>query len=268
MKKHLLLLIAFFPVFGIAQNNVGIGVANPDASALLELSSTQQGLLVPRLTTVQRLGIATPANGLMVYDTDSTCVFFYNGSTSVWRSLCGSGITGINYDCGIGTLTLSGTPQSFTSANKAWLLSGNTVGATGYFGSEDAADVRIVTNNSGVGAACNFHNLAQKMIVTKDGNVGISYDGVTSPTTPKNKLLIENGSIFTGPDIYGRVLLALPFDPAGTAILATSNTADTNNIAVLGVVQKNNAAGNIGLGAIVQGNNGTNKYLGNIGVVS
>lgn len=69
-----------------AQNNVGIGVTNPDVSSILELSATDKGLLLPRMTNLQRNAIATPANGLMVYDTDNQCFYFYE--TNVWKSLC------------------------------------------------------------------------------------------------------------------------------------------------------------------------------------
>lgn len=47
---------------GKAQNNVGIGTNTPDASSVLELQSTTQGVLVPRMTTAQRTAIAAPAN--------------------------------------------------------------------------------------------------------------------------------------------------------------------------------------------------------------
>jgi hypothetical protein len=80
-------LLSFTPL--IAQNNVGIGTATPDPSALLELLSTNKGFLVPRMTAVQRLAIATPANSLLVYDTDSMCYFFYRGvPVNQWVSLC------------------------------------------------------------------------------------------------------------------------------------------------------------------------------------
>ncbi len=69
-----------------AQNNVGIGVANPDPSALLELQATQKGFLVPRISSAQRLAIVMPANALLVFDTDSGCFFYY--SVNQWQSLC------------------------------------------------------------------------------------------------------------------------------------------------------------------------------------
>src|SRR5690348_9325409 len=50
--------------------NVGIGTVSPDNSALLDLTSTSRGLLIPRMTEVQRRAIASPATGLLVYETD------------------------------------------------------------------------------------------------------------------------------------------------------------------------------------------------------
>lgn len=49
---------------------VGIGVAVPDASAVLEVASTSKGFLFPRMTEAQRGNIGSPATGLMVYQTD------------------------------------------------------------------------------------------------------------------------------------------------------------------------------------------------------
>ena len=51
-------------------SNVGIGTSTPLVSSVLELSSTTQGFLFPRMTETQRLAIGTPATGLMVYQTD------------------------------------------------------------------------------------------------------------------------------------------------------------------------------------------------------
>jgi hypothetical protein len=50
---------------------VGIGTTTPDPSSILDLSSISEGLLMPRLTTLQRDGIVSPAEGLMIYNTTS-----------------------------------------------------------------------------------------------------------------------------------------------------------------------------------------------------
>jgi hypothetical protein len=69
-----------------AQNNVGIGTTTPNASAALEVQSTTQGMLIPRMTSAQRTAIASPASGLLVYQTDGTAGFYYY-SGSAWASL-------------------------------------------------------------------------------------------------------------------------------------------------------------------------------------
>lgn len=59
---------------------IGVGSA-PDASAVLELQSTTRGLLPPRMTTTQKNAIASPAAGLLVYDTTLNQMSYYNGTT-------------------------------------------------------------------------------------------------------------------------------------------------------------------------------------------
>jgi len=48
---------------------VAIGTATPDASAQLEINSTNRGVLFPRMTTTQRNAISSPADGLVIYNT-------------------------------------------------------------------------------------------------------------------------------------------------------------------------------------------------------
>jgi hypothetical protein len=64
---------------------VGIGTSTPNANAALELSSTTRGFLPPRMTTTQKNAIASPATGLMVYDTTLNLISVYNGTT--WITL-------------------------------------------------------------------------------------------------------------------------------------------------------------------------------------
>ena len=70
---------------GLAQVKIGSNLA-PHASALLDLESTSRGLLIPRLPLTQRNAIASPATGLLIYQTDNTPGFYYfNGST--WQAV-------------------------------------------------------------------------------------------------------------------------------------------------------------------------------------
>ncbi|MHA4808578.1 phage tail protein [Flavitalea flava] len=84
MKQTLisLLLIAVLPTLALAQ--VGIGTNNPDPNAALDMSASQKGLLLPRLTTAQQttlFGSLGPAQtGMMVTDAASGKTIYWNGT--------------------------------------------------------------------------------------------------------------------------------------------------------------------------------------------
>ena len=76
---------------GFAQNGVAINTTGNPAnnSAMLDITSTTGGLLMPRMQATQRTTIASPATGLLVYQTDGLSGFyFYNGSA--WVLLSGT----------------------------------------------------------------------------------------------------------------------------------------------------------------------------------
>jgi len=76
---------------------VGIGTTMPDASSLLDMTSTSKGLLTPRMTTAQRTAITSPANGLLVYDTDIKSYYFYDLPTTTWIKMLGDGDRRLNF---------------------------------------------------------------------------------------------------------------------------------------------------------------------------
>lgn len=72
-------------LFVQSNGNVGIGTTNPNASALLDVSSVTKGLLPPRMTTTQRNAIASPSAGLLIYNTTTNKLNVYTGS--VWEAV-------------------------------------------------------------------------------------------------------------------------------------------------------------------------------------
>ena len=70
--------------------DVGIGEAPTETSAILEVNSTSQGVLLPSMTEAQRDAIATPATGLLVFQTDNTPGFYYYDGSS-WTAITGGG---------------------------------------------------------------------------------------------------------------------------------------------------------------------------------
>ena len=103
--KHIFrvsILMLFFSLFlrngaeVYGQDNMGIGNLNPDPSALLHVDNLLQnkGLLVPRMTTLQRDAIPTPANGLLIYNTECNVFNYYKFDH--WVSINGITISGGN----------------------------------------------------------------------------------------------------------------------------------------------------------------------------
>jgi hypothetical protein len=64
--------------------NVGIGTSSPSASAILDAQSTTKGVRMPNMTTTEKNAIASPAAGLMVYDTTLAKLCVY---TTAWETI-------------------------------------------------------------------------------------------------------------------------------------------------------------------------------------
>lgn len=120
MKKTLFFLSYLLTLSANAQN-VGINAtgAAPAASAMLDVTSTTSGLLIPRMTSAQRTAIAAPATGLLVYDTTIGSFYYWDGTQWIWM--------------------LSNTT--------GWTLTGNTPAAANFMGSTNAQPVRFFCNN-------------------------------------------------------------------------------------------------------------------------
>jgi hypothetical protein len=121
----LILLLTLTPVLK-AQVAVNESGAAPDASAMLDVSSTTQGFLAPRMTKSQREAIGSPATGLMVFQTDdATGFYYYDGSQ--WKRL--------------------------TASDDYWTISGNQglSSSTNFIGTEDNIPFRFIVNNDSAG---------------------------------------------------------------------------------------------------------------------
>jgi hypothetical protein len=86
MKKILFsILLPVFYCGAIDAQSVGIGTNAPKASALLDVTSSNKGVLLPRLTTAQRKAIVNPERALLVFDTDKGAFMLYDGGS--WKIL-------------------------------------------------------------------------------------------------------------------------------------------------------------------------------------
>ncbi len=83
MNKIITALVFVMSITANLSAQVGIGTSSPDASAALDITASDKGLLIPRMTTAQRMAITAPANSLMVFDTDTNSQWLYVDSAWV-----------------------------------------------------------------------------------------------------------------------------------------------------------------------------------------
>ncbi len=90
MKKLFLtgVCLISFLACSIAQVGISNDGSQPDPSAMLDIKSTQQGMLPPRMTTEQRNTIDSPVEGLLIFNITTGCIDYYLGGS--WKSLGGA----------------------------------------------------------------------------------------------------------------------------------------------------------------------------------
>lgn len=83
MKKISLLFLAISWLASVLAQNVGIGTNTPNTNAILDISSTNKAVLIPRL--VDTGNVPSPAEGMMIYNKNTKAPFFHDGKQ--WLSL-------------------------------------------------------------------------------------------------------------------------------------------------------------------------------------
>jgi microcystin-dependent protein len=185
--------------------NVGIGTAIPAASAALEVTATDKGMLIPRMTKAQRDLIASPAAGLLVYQTDNTPGFyFYDGAQ--WSSIsAGAGaVTAVSAtsplsSSGGSTPTLS-LPAA-TSSQNGYLTSANW---TTFNGKEST-----LTFSSPLSRSVNTISLP---VATASANGYLSStDWATfNAKAPTNRTISTTAPLSGGGALSGNLTLSMP----------------------------------------------------------
>ena len=206
-----------------AQKNVGIGTNSPDPSAVLELSSNEKGMLVPRMSTFLRLSITAPATGLLVYDSDLSLFYFYDGSQ--WKALTAGaagptgaagvqGPTGPSGDTGLQGIQGITGPQGTQGPQGIQGVTG-AAGPTGAQGIQGIQGVQGITGPTGPLGCATANSLVKSTgstavcsIVTDDGtNVGIGNAAPTQKLDVNGNLRISGALMPDGdPGIVGKVL--------------------------------------------------------------
>ncbi len=181
MKKlYLFFVYSLLVVYSSAQS-VGIGTNTPNASALLDITSTTKGLLAPRMTNVQMNAITSPAAGLIVYNTTDSSYYIKRpggwtkvsyGQDNVWKHYGNNTIysatnsfIGINYsDIAAANLIGSYAP----------LQTRGTVGNTLALFGEDKQGMSLVANYPGIFFNSYFNNGSKAISAGATGNITLN----------------------------------------------------------------------------------------------
>jgi hypothetical protein len=158
MKKWLSCVFALYSTLvfsqNVAINNTG---SSADNSAMLDVQSTDKGLLIPRMTSAERSAISSPATGLLVFQSDGESgLYYYDGSNWI----------------------------VFLDERKGWSLDGNagTDPVNDYVGTSDNSELNIATNG------------VERLVILPDGRVGLTGDQFFVPSANINVAAFGTGS--------------------------------------------------------------------------
>ncbi|NPA43108.1 MAG: tail fiber domain-containing protein [Chlorobi bacterium] len=176
----------------VAINNTG---DDPHASAMLDVTSTDKGILIPRMTAAQRDAISNPANGLLVYVTDDNQFYYYDYDAGRWQPFGKNDgdwkVDGNNmYSLPSGNVGIGTTdPNEKLTVNGIVEIQGNRLKLTGY----DGANYFWINDGTEEGAYLGFkkeeNNGAYRYSIIGGNDlyqiifpVGVMGIGTSSPT--------------------------------------------------------------------------------------
>lgn len=196
----------------VSAQNVGIGTTQPDQSAILDLSSSSKGLLMPRMTLKEKDQIPNPAQGLIVYQTDEKSGFYYFTGEN-WKPL------GIGQEAY--TVTLD--PDN-------WALAGNSAPAGSFLGTTNARPLLFKAENKRIGELHHINRNVFFGLNSGNNSTGTDNIGIGSNTLLNNSKGFNNISL-------------------GTDALK-ENTTGTNNtaIGISALLYNKTSAGNVAIG--------------------
>jgi len=197
MKKTIAMLLLLLCAVAVVNAQQGFGTNTPDASAVMDMTATNKGVLIPRVAltaTTDAVTIPSPATNLLVFNTATagtspnnvTPGFYYWNSTAWVRLLNMGDNTGL-----------------------AWNLTGNagTTPGTNFVGTTDVQDFAFKTNNT------------EQMRITSAGRVGI---GTTAPATSALLDVASTTRGFLLPRMTATQMAAIPNPAEGLIVYNTT----------------------------------------------
>jgi len=225
---------------------VGIGTSTPDSSARLQIdanaATNAKGFLLPRVTAAQKVGIVSPATGLIVYQTDGTQGFYYYDGSS-WNLLpsasnvvpysgASRSVNLGNYDLTVNGLTVgrgNGNVSSNTASGYQALYSNTTGGSNTAFGYS-----ALYRNNGSGNSAIGFEALRNNM---SSNNVALGYRSLYKTEFGGDNVAIGSEALYN--NVYGSYSIAI----GSRALLSYNQSSSGYNTAIGYYSQSSNQYG-------------------------
>jgi len=245
LRIIIITVLIAFTIFVNAQSVAVNTTGNSaDASAMLDISSNSKGVLITRLSTAQRIGIGTPAEGLFVYDTDTKGFWYF--SLGAWKEIPKASAGGFTLPYNVSASNNTGL-FSITNTNAV-------IGASGLYGKSGINSSGLTPlassgvwgeNSNGIGVSGTSKSIGVFGATGLNDQNGMGVLGISSSTT------INNGAV------------TAINQSSGTAVYAESLDS---GIAVYGKTTKQNGAAIYGINNAVQGHAIRGSATGNGGV--
>jgi hypothetical protein len=285
LASGLLIVTIIANAQSVAINNSGTAA---NSSSMLDVSSTTKGMLLPRMTSSQRSAINTPAEGLIVYDTDTRGFWYYNNN--VWNEIPKSAEGGSLTLPFAGSVSFAGKVFSITNTNtsngatglhgKTDIGSGvNPAFTMGAWGDNSTGAGVAGTSNSGIGSyGFSFQNYGVYGYTTNasysgiygthagngqgvKGEVSGTGAGVNGVSSAVNGIGVKGESTNGGYAVYGKNSTGSGIPVALTVGVWGDNS---NGAGVVGT--SNNGAGTYGYSVNNNGSYGFTSGIGYAGV--
>lgn len=224
MKKSVITLVTILALTtsSFAQVAINTTGATPNTSAILDVSSTDKGILIPRMSTSNRTNDVTAVEGLLVFDTETDSFWYYDATQSAWVEInSGTAVSdiddlsdaksdGTSVFLGTGAGSVDDGSNNYNSSLGVYSLHSNTSGSHNTsVGSDNMYRNTTGSRNTVVGRRGNYYNQegTNNTIIgyyagtgtsnhNKSGNVFLGYMAGYSETGD-NKLYIQNSSSST-----------------------------------------------------------------------
>jgi hypothetical protein len=271
-KFYYLLIACCMNLFSFSQNVAINSTGNsPDASAMLDVQSTNKGFLIPRMTSAFRQAISNPATGLLIFQTNNPVGLYTNigsASTPNWVQLSTSinswGVTGnggtdpLNNFLG----TTDNRPLSFRLNNipaGQWDQINNN-----YFIGQNSGSANTASFNIGIGSFALQNNVANTNIAIGHGalqnnsnplalgNIAIGISTLTNNTGGAN---IAIGPVALGANTSGSNNVAVGYNSLFSNTTGVSNVAAGTNSLFQNIDGQSNTA--FGFGSLYANTNGS-----------